>query len=551
MNLTKHAFSRGLTAAAMLALLPAAAQADIEREGEGEHRTTLNAMEGAAFPADAIATLEDWMGGEVAASALEGGVTVFVTLAPADQGSMIFVPTLNRLARTYPDQLTIVGVVTEDGWDRVREMHDAGRINFAIARDAGGAFRAAMHADDEPDIYVVDTAGQLRYADITNHSIRGGEFRDLFAERASDAIANAKAEAESRDAAVVDAEAGVESVSEGAYADADWPSHNSSSRISGTDMQGEALPVALGRERWISEKIDTEGKVIVLDFWATWCGPCKKASPTLNKLQKEYDGKLAVLAIGGQSEDFSDVKRYADLHEDTAYSFLFDNRQRIFKALSIKAIPHTVVLSTDGVIRWQGNPLEDNFSDVVKQVIEADPITGTGGARDDVATAADGAWPEHNDGKLYGTNVQGKPLPMDFTRGLDWLTPRVDSFEGKTVIIDFWATWCGPCKALSPVLDSLQERYGDDLVVLGISGQKESKGDVERYLREHRSGYAHAFDPRQRLYKMLDVSGIPHVLVISSDGIVRWQGFPGDHDAFVETVDKIVEADRASRESGD
>ncbi|MBL4697931.1 MAG: TlpA family protein disulfide reductase [Phycisphaerales bacterium] len=150
-----------------------------------------------------------------------------------------------------------------------------------------------------------------------------------------------------------------------------------SGKLNAKNYQGKALPVALGTEKWISKKKDLEGKVIVLDFWATWCGPCKRASPTLDKLQKEFEGKLEVLAIGGQSEDISKVRNYARSHR-VAYSHLFDKKQSIYRQLEIRAIPHTIVMSTDGVIRWQGNPLSPAFKAAVEQVIREDPMFADG-----------------------------------------------------------------------------------------------------------------------------------------------------------------------------
>ena len=51
----------------------------------------------------------------------------------------------------------------------------------------------------------------------------------------------------------------------------------------------------------------------------------------------------------------------------------------------------------------------------------------------------------------------------------DGKTVRLSDYRGKVVILDFWATWCGPCKVEIPTLVDLQKKYANDLVVLGMS----------------------------------------------------------------------------------
>jgi peroxiredoxin len=64
----------------------------------------------------------------------------------------------------------------------------------------------------------------------------------------------------------------------------------------------------------------------------------------------------------------------------------------------------------------------------------------------------------------------GKPAPLDFTlQDMNGIDVNLASFKGKVILLNFWATWCGPCKLEIPWLVALQEQYKDDLVVLGFS----------------------------------------------------------------------------------
>ncbi|HYE61923.1 MAG TPA: TlpA disulfide reductase family protein [Phycisphaerales bacterium] len=126
-----------------------------------------------------------------------------------------------------------------------------------------------------------------------------------------------------------------------------------------------------------------------------------------------------------------------------------------------------------------------------------------------------------------------------------WLNKEPDR-ENRVVLIDFWATWCGPCRRVIPELKAWQEKYKDDLVVIGISN--EAPREVENFMRAQQITYAMAIDTKQTMSKAIGIGGIPHVLVISSDGIVRWQGFPGGEDPLTEEkLAQIIEADKAMR----
>lgn len=157
------------------------------------------------------------------------------------------------------------------------------------------------------------------------------------------------------------------------YGNAQWPAHNKGEGLYAKDLQGQTLPVAMGTETWISKETKLEGKVVILDFWATWCPPCRSAMPILDKMQKANPENLAVLAIGGQSENEATVREFLAEHKESIHN-LFDADQSVFKAFESKGIPLVVVMSTDGVIRWIGNPHDEQFQPAVKQVLSVDPV---------------------------------------------------------------------------------------------------------------------------------------------------------------------------------
>ena len=78
---------------------------------------------------------------------------------------------------------------------------------------------------------------------------------------------------------------------------------------------------------------------------------------------------------------------------------------------------------------------------------------------------------------------EAAPIAPQFTvKGLDGRNLKLSDFKGKAVVLDFWATWCGPCRASMPHLSHLQDRYSrQGLVVLGLSVDDADAQTVRRY----------------------------------------------------------------------
>ena len=105
--------------------------------------------------------------------------------------------------------------------------------------------------------------------------------------------------------------------------------------------------------------------------------------------------------------------------------------------------------------------------------------------------------------------------------------PRLDgngemslaSFRGKTVVLNFFASWCAPCKREAPDLESVWRRYrGDGLVVLGVDSG-DARGDARRFLSAHGVTYPIVFDPGEKLAQgPYALPGLPVTYVINPAG---------------------------------
>jgi peroxiredoxin len=89
--------------------------------------------------------------------------------------------------------------------------------------------------------------------------------------------------------------------------------------------------------------------------------------------------------------------------------------------------------------------------------------------------------------------------------------------KGKVVLVNFWATWCPPCRKEMPDLDGLYKEFGDKgLVILAISD--EERGTVESYLNEHKVNYPILLDPGRKVTDQFIVHGIPKTFVYNRAG---------------------------------
>jgi len=124
--------------------------------------------------------------------------------------------------------------------------------------------------------------------------------------------------------------------------------------------------------------------------------------------------------------------------------------------------------------------------------------------------------------KLYAKSVRGQvPPPFVVEK---WLTPQPPDITGKFVLIEFWATSSEPCRLTIPQLNAFHEKYHDRLVVVGITDETE---DAVRRMTDPKIEYAVAIDTQARMMHALEITGIPHCILLDPQHIVRYEGMPG------------------------
>jgi len=103
----------------------------------------------------------------------------------------------------------------------------------------------------------------------------------------------------------------------------------------------------------------------------------------------------------------------------------------------------------------------------------------------------------------------------------------LEELKGKIVLLDFWATWCGPCREEMPFVKDIWKKYGGDrFVIVGISLDRD-RGALNRYLEKEGIAWPQVYDASgldSRVSRLYGVHAIPHTVLIDQDGVIRAVG---------------------------
>lgn len=141
--------------------------------------------------------------------------------------------------------------------------------------------------------------------------------------------------------------------------------------------------------------------------------------------------------------------------------------------------------------------------------------------------------------------LEGKPMPALTVS--DWVNGQVkpEDIKGKVVLVDFYATWCGPCMAAIPHNNELFKKYKDKgLVIVGICTSKRGQEKMEQNAKDKGIEYPIARDPDLKSEKAWAVHYYPTYAVVDRKGVVRAIGLQPNH--VEEVVRKLLNESVAS-----
>jgi peroxiredoxin len=132
----------------------------------------------------------------------------------------------------------------------------------------------------------------------------------------------------------------------------------------------------------------------------------------------------------------------------------------------------------------------------------------------------------------------------DFTlKSVDGTNTRLKEFRGQVVLINFWASWCGPCRQEMPLLERIDERYkGAGFTVLGVNVEGKP-GPAKEVASKAGVSFPVLVDENQKVSELYDLESMPSSIVVDRDGVVRYvhKGYkPGDETKYLEVVKKLI-----------
>lgn len=110
------------------------------------------------------------------------------------------------------------------------------------------------------------------------------------------------------------------------------------------------------------------------------------------------------------------------------------------------------------------------------------------------------------------------PAPEFTVRDLEGKPLSPSDYRGKVILLTFWATWCGPCRAEVPDLIALQDRYRDKLQVIGLSVDDGPPAEVQRFVQARQINYPVAIVPEDLQEKFGGVHGLPTMFLLDTGG---------------------------------
>lgn len=144
---------------------------------------------------------------------------------------------------------------------------------------------------------------------------------------------------------------------------------------------------------------------------------------------------------------------------------------------------------------------------------------------------------------LASNNLAATPAP-DFTlKSATGENVRLAEQRGQVVMLNFWASWCGPCRQEMPLLDAIAKKYGKmGFVLYGINVEEDST-DAKKMLKDLGVSFNILFDTESKLSSLYSVDAMPTSVIIDKKGMVRYidKGYKaGDENKYKEQIMELI-----------
>ena len=137
----------------------------------------------------------------------------------------------------------------------------------------------------------------------------------------------------------------------------------------------------------------------------------------------------------------------------------------------------------------------------------------------------------------------GAPAPQFSLGSRDGKDVSLAQYHGQVVMINFWASWCGPCRTEMPLLESIYKKYNKlGFTLLGVNVEPDSKAAID-WLKDTPVSFPILFDKDSKVSKLYEVAGMPSTVIIDRTGKVRvlHRGYkPGDENEYMDSIRTLI-----------
>lgn len=297
------------------------------------------------------------------------------------------------------------------------------------------------------------------------------------------------------------------------------------------------------------------GKVVLIDFWGTWCMPCRKEIPHIRAVYEKYhDQGFEVIGIACEhSESDETLKEFIE-EEEIPWPQYFDAGFRAKKLgltsyemrFGINAFPAIWLLNKEGKVVQRNLRGEADLEAAVRRELGLNKKAAVEPAKPSITLKVGDQAPSL-DSAIW---LKGDPVAMG---------------KGKPTVVEFWATWCGPCQAGMPHLSEIAEKFSGRANVVGISVWENIHSDDDdedpmprvknfvKYANEMMNYTVAADAPDNHLadtwLKAAGKQGIPAAFIVDQQGEIVWSGYPGH--GMEEVLELVIDGkyDESAREA--
>jgi thiol-disulfide isomerase/thioredoxin len=295
-----------------------------------------------------------------------------------------------------------------------------------------------------------------------------------------------------------------------------------------------------GQPEWLHYR----DRIVVVQSWTSANRAGRQAMTDAIAAVSEFSANDVALLLLHTPEGHQGAAEHVEHASKPNVSIVVDSTGKWSDELGIYRTPVNFIVDRNGVVRFAGLNSEgivpaiqsiiDDEYDEHEEVAPLPPMQ----------QRLNVAFPTTRGNTGRTPDIHGQVGPDVYVP--EWFNDPPASLRGKVIKVEFWRTGCPPCINAIPKLNETIERFGDDVVIVAITHERPQdirQGLSRRNVDPDGLRYTIGVDPQRRTATQMNVQGVPHSIVMSYDGIVRWQGHPaGLAD---ETLEQIIRANNA------